>query len=166
VGPWVKGGGEHEAQPLQVGLWIEGLILQLHREGARRLIAPGGPPVDQFSFWNGEGDVDWRGLPLERREGLPKEVNVCSVGGRGHCDSKVVDVEDDKRPGDFQVKGGDVYDEPEGGDGRALRDSDREGGEMARGPLESQAAGAVSEERADPLDQVWADPLSVEESEE
>jgi len=66
VGPWVKGGGEDEAQPLQAGLWIEELILQLHREGARRLIASGGPPVDQFSFRNGEGDVDSRGLSLER----------------------------------------------------------------------------------------------------
>jgi len=66
VGPWVKGGGEDEAQPLQVGLWIEKLIFQLHRKGARWLIGPGGPPVDQFSFWNREGDVDRRSLPLER----------------------------------------------------------------------------------------------------
>jgi len=64
------------------------------------------------------------------------------------------------------VEGGDIYDKQEGGDGRALRDSDRDGSEMARGPLEGQAACAVSEERADPLDQVWADPLSVEEREE
>jgi len=96
VGPWVKRGGEDEPQPLQAGLWIEELILQLHREGARRLIAPGGPPVDQFGFRNGEGDVDWRGLPPERRKGLLKEANVGSVGGRGHCDSKVVDVGDNK----------------------------------------------------------------------
>jgi len=66
VGPWVKGGGEDKAQPLQSGLRIEELILQLHREGARGLIALGGPPVDQFGFRNGEGDVDWRGLSLER----------------------------------------------------------------------------------------------------
>ena len=64
------------------------------------------------------------------------------------------------------MDGGDVYDEQEGGDGRTLRDSDRNGSEMARGPLERQAAGAVSEERADPLDQVWADPLSAKEREE
>jgi len=66
VGPWVKGGGEDKTQPVQAGLWIEVLIFQLHREGARRLIAPGGPPVDQFSFRNGEGDIDWQGLSLER----------------------------------------------------------------------------------------------------
>ena len=54
VGPWVEGGGEDEAQPLQAGLWIEELIFQLHREGARQLVAPCGPPVDQFSFWNRE----------------------------------------------------------------------------------------------------------------
>ena len=66
VGPWVKGGGEDEAQPLQAGLRIEELVFQLYREGARRLIAPGGSPVDQFSFWNRKGDVDWRGLPFER----------------------------------------------------------------------------------------------------
>ena len=35
-----------------------------------------------------------------------------------------------------------------------------------RGPLECQAAGAVSEKIADPLDQIRADPLSVEEREE
>ena len=29
--------------------------------------------------------------------------------------------------------------------------------------MERQAAGTMCEERADPLDQVWADPLSVEE---
>jgi len=58
VGSRVNGGGEDKAQPLQVGLWIEELIFQLHRKGARRLIAPGGPPVDQFRFRNGEGDVD------------------------------------------------------------------------------------------------------------
>jgi len=64
--PWVKGGGEDKAQPLHVGFWIEGLILELHWEGARLLIASGSPPVDQFGFWNGEGDVDWGGLSLER----------------------------------------------------------------------------------------------------
>ena len=64
------------------------------------------------------------------------------------------------------MEGGDVNDEQEGGDGRTLRDSDRNRGEMAWGPLERQAVTAVSEERADPVDQVWADPLSAEESEE
>jgi len=33
----------------------------------------------------------------------------------------------------------------------------------ARGPLEYQAAGTVPEKRADPLDQVQANPLSAEE---
>jgi len=66
VGPWVKGGSEDKAQPLQVGSWIEELILELHREGAGRLIAPGSLSVDQFGFRNGEGDVDWGGLSLER----------------------------------------------------------------------------------------------------
>jgi len=60
----------------------------------------------------------------------------------------------------------DVYNEQEGGDGITQRDSDRNRSEVARGPLECQAAGAVSEERANPLDQVWADPLSPEEREE
>ena len=32
--------------------------------------------------------------------------------------------------------------------------------------MERQAAGMVSKERADPLDQVWADPLLAEEREE
>jgi len=64
------------------------------------------------------------------------------------------------------VEGGDVNDEQEGGDGGTLRDSDRNRSELARGPLERQAAGAVSEEGADPLDQVWANPLSAEEREE
>jgi len=47
-----------------------------------------------------------------------------------------------------------------------LRDPDRNGGEGARGPLESQATSAVPEERAGPLDQVGADPFSAEEREE
>jgi len=51
-----------------MGLWIEELILQLHQEGARRLITPGGPPVDQFGFGDREGDVDWGGHSFERRE--------------------------------------------------------------------------------------------------
>jgi len=50
VGPFVKGGGEYESQPLQAGLWIEELIFQLHREGAWRFIAPGSPPVDEFGL--------------------------------------------------------------------------------------------------------------------
>jgi len=45
-------------------------------------------------------------------------------------------------------------------------DHDRHRSEMERGPLECEAAGAVSEERADPLDQIRADPLPVEEREE
>ena len=61
---------------------------------------------------------------------------------------------------------GDVYDEQKGGDGRFLRDPDRNGSKKAGGPLEPQVAGAVSEERADPLDQVLADPLPAEEREE
>jgi len=47
-----------------------------------------------------------------------------------------------------------------------LRDPDRDGGEGARGPLESQTTSPVPEERAGPLDQVRADPFSVEEREE
>ena len=66
MGPWVKGGGEDEAQLLQVGLCIEELILQLHREGARCLIAPCGSLVNQFHLGNGEGDIDRGGLPLQR----------------------------------------------------------------------------------------------------
>ena len=57
------------------------------------------------------------------------------------------------------MEGGDVYDEQKRGDGGSLRDPDRDGSEEARGPLERQAAGAVPDERADPLDQVWADPF-------
>jgi len=94
VGPRVKGGSEDEAQPFQVGLRVEELVLKLHREGARRLIAHGGPPVDQFSFWDGAGDVDWGGLPLQRREGFLKEADIRPVGGQGHGDSKVVNVGD------------------------------------------------------------------------
>jgi len=59
VGPWVNGGAEDEAQPLQAGLYIEELVFQLHREGARWLIAPGGSPVDHLSFRNAQGNVDW-----------------------------------------------------------------------------------------------------------
>jgi len=66
VGPRVKGGGEDKAQPFQAGLWVEELIFQFYREGAWQLIAPGGPPVDQFSLQNGDGDVDWGGLSLKR----------------------------------------------------------------------------------------------------
>jgi len=66
VGPWVKSGGEDEAQPFQAGLGIEELILQLHRERVWQLIASGGPPVDQFGLRNGKGDVDWGGLSLKR----------------------------------------------------------------------------------------------------
>jgi len=47
-----------------------------------------------------------------------------------------------------------------------LRNTDRDGSEGAGPPLASQAAGAVSEERPDPLDQVLADSLSSEEGEE
>jgi len=64
------------------------------------------------------------------------------------------------------VEGGDVYDEQKWGDGGSLRDPDRDGSEEATGPLERQAAGAIPNERADPLDQVWADPLSAEERKE
>ena len=66
MGPWVKGGGEDKAQPLQAGLWVEELFLKLYREGARTLIASGSPPVDQFSLWNGEGDINQGGLSLEQ----------------------------------------------------------------------------------------------------
>jgi len=47
-----------------------------------------------------------------------------------------------------------------------VRDPDRDGSEEARGPLDRKAAGAISEERADPVDQVWADPLYAERSNE
>jgi len=50
VGSRGKGGGEDKAQPLQAGLRVEELILKLHQEGARRLIAPGSPPVNQSVF--------------------------------------------------------------------------------------------------------------------
>ena len=59
-----------------------------------------------------------------------------------------------------------VYDEQKGGDGGSLGDPNRDGSEEARGPLKRQVAGAIPEERADPLDQVRAYPLPAEESEE
>jgi len=69
-------------------------------------------------------------------------------------------------PGNLQVEGGDVYDEPKWGDRRSLRDPDRDGSEEARGHLQRQAAGAIPEERADPLEKGWADPHSVKERKE
>ena len=47
-----------------------------------------------------------------------------------------------------------------------MRDPDQNRSEKARLPLEHQAAGAVPEARADPLDQVWADCFPAEEREE
>jgi len=64
------------------------------------------------------------------------------------------------------VEGGDIYDKRKRGDGGSLRDPDRDGSKEARGHLERQVAGAIPEERADPLDQVWAVPLCAEEREE
>jgi len=111
VRPWIKGGSEDESQPLQVGLWIKELLLELHREGAWWLIAPGGPPVDQLGFGNGEGDVDWGGLSLERREEPLKEADIGPVRQRGYRDGKVIDVRDNERPGDFQVERGNINNE-------------------------------------------------------
>ena len=64
------------------------------------------------------------------------------------------------------MEGGDIYDKQKWGDGGSLRDPDCDGSKEARGPLERQAAGAMPEERTNPLDQVRADPLSAEEREE
>jgi len=47
-----------------------------------------------------------------------------------------------------------------------LRDPKQDSSKEARGPLKRQVAGAIPEERADPLDQVWTYPLPAEESEE
>jgi len=66
VGPRIEGASENKAQPLQVGLRVPELTFKLHLEGARCFIAPDGPPVDEFSFRNGERDVDWGGLSPER----------------------------------------------------------------------------------------------------
>ena len=52
--------------------------------------------MDQLGFREGEGDVDWGGLSLERQEGFLNEANISPVGRRGHGDSKVVDVGDNK----------------------------------------------------------------------
>jgi len=92
----VEGGGEDKAQPFQAGLRVKELTLKLHREGAQQLIAPGGPPVDQLGFRNGEGDINRRGLSLEQREGFLKEANIGPVGRRGHGDSMLVNVRDYK----------------------------------------------------------------------
>jgi len=64
------------------------------------------------------------------------------------------------------VEGGDIYDKQKGGDGRSLRDPNRNGSEKTRGPLECQAASAVPKETADPWDQVWGDPFAAEKREE
>jgi len=73
------------------------------------------------------------------------ESNVGSVGGGGHRDCEVVDVGDDKCPGDFQVEGGYVYDEQKGGDRGSLGDPNRDRSKEARGALKSQAAGESPE---------------------
>jgi len=94
-----------------VRLRVEELVLKLHREGARQLIAPSGPPVDQFSFWDGERNVNWGGLPVQPGERFLKEADIRSVGGRGHSVRKVVNIGDGECSARFQRKGGDVYDE-------------------------------------------------------
>jgi len=73
-----------------------------------------------------------------------KEADIGPLGGRGHCDGKVVNVGDNKSRGDFQVEGGDVYDKQKGGDGGSFSGPDRNWSEKAGGPLKRQAAGAVS----------------------
>ena len=65
VGPRVKGGGEDKAQPFQARPWVEKLFLKLQREGARPLIAPGGPPMDQFGFRKRERNVNREGPSFE-----------------------------------------------------------------------------------------------------
>jgi len=64
------------------------------------------------------------------------------------------------------MKRGNINDKEHGGDRGALRDPHRDRSEGAGGLRERQVAGTVSEERADPLNQIRANPLFAEEREE
>ena len=52
--------------------------------------------MDQLGLGHGKGDVDWGGLSLECREGHLKEADVSPVGGRGHGESEVSEVGENK----------------------------------------------------------------------
>ena len=72
-----------------------------------------------------------------------KELNVPSVGGRCHCDHKVVNVGEDQPFGDGGVEGGDVDNEQEGRDRRALWRTHRDGRENSRGALKEKTTLAI-----------------------
>jgi len=95
-----------------------------------------------------------------------EEPNVGPVGGGGTRDGQVVDVGKDKGCWNVHVYKGDVYDQQEGGDGRACRHTNRYRSKSAGGPLEGKAAGAIVENGTNPFNKVGAHGLSAEEGKE
>jgi len=65
VSCWVEGRRKENIKPFQEGLRVEDLILEMHREAAGSFVALVGPPVDQLSFGDREGNINWGGLWLK-----------------------------------------------------------------------------------------------------
>ena len=72
------------------------------------------PPVDEFGFCDGEGDVELSGPPGEIKEQVLQASYVGSVRWRCHCEGEVIHVRDNDARGDAEMKRGDVYHEEKG----------------------------------------------------
>ena len=114
MGSRVKAWCKEETKSFQAGLGIKSLTFEMNREEAGRLIAPGGPPVDELSLWDGKRNINRRGSWLELHESALEEMDIGSLGGGGNGDGAVINVGDDEAPENFHVQGGHVYDNEKG----------------------------------------------------
>ena len=79
-----------------------------------------GPPVDEFSFWDGERDVKLQGSSGDTREEALQALYVGPVRRRCHCEGEVIHVRDHDACWDVEVEGGDINKKEEGGQRGAL----------------------------------------------
>jgi len=95
-------------------LGIKDLSLKVDRDPAGGLILPRSSPVDEFPFWNGEGDVAQGCSTTKGGEGLLEEADIRSIGGEHNGDGEVVHIGDGQTTGDVGMERGHIYDKQEG----------------------------------------------------
>ena len=107
----VQGGRKPVAQPSHYTLWVEDLVVKGDgRESGGGPFAVG-PPVDEFGFRDGEGEVEFRSSPGYDQEKVLQTSYVGPVRRRCHCEGEIIHVRDHDARWDVEVEGGDVDEE-------------------------------------------------------
>ena len=118
-----------------------------------------GTPVNELGFGNREGQSFGSRNAAEGAVVTLKKLYVPSVREGRNCNHKVIDVRENQALRYAQMKGGNINNKQQRGDGGALWGTHGDWGESFWGALEEEPAFTVGEEATNPRNDVPVCPF-------